>query len=313
MTDNASETAAPVEAATDDSAQSSSKKLNIKHSEDVIQSMPALSDDILLEIFANLDVGELNNLAQCCRRFESLALTTFETVWDGWLYLDEDTINRLRIFGSSARHVFCVPPKNELLLQWPQLNLENLESMDVDVSQIHDLCQQNIRFNQVERLVLRCKVPNAAYDHIKFGQCFPKLNSLNWELAGISNQDEQHLPRGLKYLKLIYSGPSSLAEPRCEQLLRLNSGLRVLKMDTSPMRMNKFIRLIVRCNVHLTLESFSFETGVLDAGCLSWELLRFQKLKKLSIRVLKPRAYSVSNSLLFQQMAHLRSFTFQSM
>lgn len=224
------------------------------------QMMPTLCDDVLLDIFAHLDIQQLYSVSQCSRRFEALAQQTFDRALDGRLELKgydfqlrnfESDDNRLRVFGKYAKHIKYFLPFTTRKLQWPMLDISRLQSMSIDVTQIRSLCRQKICFEQITDLKLHSDT-HSAVCNINFGQCFPKLTSLvlgTYIGAGIDAKKD-NCPRNLQSLTLESRSHLHGAK-RIRAFLQRSPGLRHLKLFKPPMPIHELIDLMVECGIHL--------------------------------------------------------------
>lgn len=117
---------------------------------------PELNDDVLLDIFANLDVYVLYNLAKCSPRYESLVQRIFITVHKGKIILNDawDIQELLPVFGMYARTLSCLVHKKSFPMIWPYLRVHALHTMIIDISQIDDMLSQSPPFLQMKHLCL---------------------------------------------------------------------------------------------------------------------------------------------------------------
>lgn len=276
--------------------------------------MPSLCDDVLLVIFAHLELDELYKVAQCSRRFQALAQDAFSAAFEGRLVLADGhplsgppgplRLKRqqmLCIFGPFAKHI----EQRRTEIVWPldvrYFHVQQLQSMTLDVSQVETLCQQPIRFQQLAHLCLmRCTHNDRPI--IDFGQCFPNLRHLKLTKYVRLDSVESQLPSGLHSLQLHHRGIV-----RFKPLLCLNSVLRELTLWYPPMHVNDIIDLMANCGIRSTLELLVIRT---DKYCtqLTESLTKFERLKSFKLLcsgAQQSDVCTVANSALFRQLPNL--------
>lgn len=295
------------------------------------QPVPALCDDVLLEIFGKLKLDDLVAVAKCSRRFEALAQTAFRISLDGPLQLCEfeyiktikyeyDTqrtneqyfpkllkskaSERLLLFDTHAKHIECECTTDEWQMKWCRVNLAKLQSIKIDFAQIASLCEQRTQFTMVEHLELMGS-PSHHID-IDFGQCFPKLKSLVLEHHIKQDMDERHFPRGLRSLNMIEDDESTI-----KALLRLSPELCELRLQQMPMEVNNLIDYMVDCGIHSSLKSlvlYNSKEPDTETDNLTHQMPMFGKLETLEI-LYDDTVGRIENLELLAQLPNLKKMT----
>lgn len=287
--------------------------------------MPALCDNVLLEVFANLNLEQLYVVSQCSRRFEALAQSAFKSALDGRLvspykphekHFDRSRGMRYsiqRIFGPFAKHIVCSIDAHIWPVKWHYIDVQNLHSINVDITQMVELCYNTmVRFEQLERLDLSNydeTVPvRMGRSAIDFRERFPKLKTLILGYGLTMVASKRCFPRDLQWLEIhgyaFY--PEYMDAFNFRHLLRLNASLRVLVLHELPILMNELIDLLVKCGTHLTLEKLvicDFEDYQLTN-----QLLMFERLKSLEVWDWSNLCTNKNLSML-KRMRHLQCLT----
>lgn len=279
--------------------------------------MPALCDDVLLVVFSNLNLQQLYKVGQCSRHFQTLSRSVFKTALDGRLVLqnemdDNERMEILHEFGALAKHVVCKIDAHEWPVEWQYVNVEQLESMHVDITQMLRCCEQTTeRFEQLEHLIL-CSEDDVTFSrcHVDFRLRFPKLKSLKSEPYVEMKAIEWLFPSGLQSLELHPFAYRYMSEDNFLVMLRLNDKLRDLRLHEMPIQLNKLIDTMVECETNLTLETLVTYDGCGNADNyqLSKKLLLFQQLTSLEIWAYENVCTS-ENLKLFRRLQRLEFLT----
>lgn len=230
--------------------------------------MPPLCDDILLDIFANLNVQQLFTVSQCSRRFMALAQKVFSTTMDGRLALSQlkfdsrtlpppsvQVMDLLRIFGAYIKRLECTCNVQHWPLPWHYLCIDQLLSLRIDISQLADLDFDRTRFAQRNLQTL------VAYDRVG-------VTAING-----------CLPRELIYLKVCDA--DAFRVNRLRELLRQNATLHHLVMPATSISLNDLIELMFTVGMHLTLKTLIVPDGYQRYVPVNEKLLAFGVLKSL--------------------------------
>lgn len=273
----------------------------------VLQPVPELCDDILLHIFANLDLRDLTSVAQCNSRFFGLAQYTFEVsfnscldagpnpVHDGDDARDHDDVEILEMFGISAKHSgeYRMPDN-----PWPYLSIGDLQSLRFDVSDhrlpvyFKHLRNQRQRFDALESLEFCHDYVNAngkkdkfTKVSIDFNYWFPNLKSLRLDGGQYLNYVEKLLPRTLE--KLDFGMASGVRGQACEKLIKLNPRLIDLRIDYPTGAFDAdILGLLIDCGLHRTLQKLQFKDNIHsddESLELVTQLGNFEQLNELRI------------------------------
>lgn len=274
---------------------------NRNHS--IPQPVPALNDDVLLRIFAELELVDLSAVTKACRRFNELAQYTFSRIKQRRLTLTQDVLmdpgkvyDILCVFGPFTEHfahdvmwLFYSP------LVWFELKIASLKSMKIDPFRMRlDRIDKFIsadRFEQLESLHLFSMNANPPALNFNFRHWFPNLKSLKLVVGMDIVYDEELLPRTLHTLDmdLLLSDNS---QENYKILLRLNPDLVNLRLRDHAWRLkpNDILNMLIDFGLHAKLESFELiddrETFQYDDFMYEFTLLTprlnmFQRLKTL--------------------------------
>lgn len=284
--------------------------------------VPALCDDILLSIFVHLKPDHLYALSQCSRHFESLAQIAFANTKQTLIlckfdmYLSRNVSigriadDRVRVFGHYAKQLFCMCPADEWPLPWSSINLNNLQHLSVDITQLAGLCRRSTRFEQLTRLELWNTANIDSTRYIDFNRWFPKLSTLDMRYDFNMTENVRHYPSGLQSLELCHG--ANMSADRFKILLHRNPALRHLILIGLPLWPNEVIDIMIEAGIHSTLTRFTFIFKYDGHGPshqqtyqLNEKLSMFKRLSTLSL------VMNVSDCLLTYEnvtlLGHMRS------
>lgn len=229
----------------------------------ILQPLPVLNDDVLVEICGYTNWIVLYNMAICSRRFQQVAKRAFVEKLEGRLTLTNRGNDRtlLRIFGAYAKRFDCpteIKISSEVV--WSQLNTAKLKIMAVDPFQ---LCL-NRNFGQLTHLELSRDISEYPVPkfNLNFIEYMPQL--VNLVIRGCMTIDcpRNFLPCKLQSLELhMFKCVLTPVEKMLTPLLSQNTKLKKLVISASDIigYPDRCVEIIEECSTYRTLETLTLQ------------------------------------------------------
>lgn len=239
-----------------------------------------------MHIFGNLRITDLYNVAICSRRFQAVAVRTFDIELRGHfeLYKGHNNIREImRIFGAFIKRFEFQPDLNlNPSFIWPYLNASKLEIMKINPRVLH-FNDIQARFDKVTDIKLEM------YDHpyfpldANFNACFPNLKQLLLSGTMDIKCSANHIPRALHTLEIkVHPLGSIPLDEALRSFLSVNFELLNLKIGRRSYvgNPNTCIDIMVECHTHKTLQSLCIQAEEFPT---TPKLQRFEELKRLEV------------------------------